>query len=898
MAALLAFAFALAWIFDAPAQEMGPKSWWDAMQSVEGHVTGDLEERFSLDPQGGEPGEPGNPDGRDGSVDVAGGGAGNGSGSGGDDADGSGAGGGQNTDGQGNGAIDPSVPEVAQLIQTWINIAEPPPNAEDGASLTYTNGGRMVGTTTTGTIESRHETGAFDAIYLWTNWRKLDSVDHCTMEEYVTVNLSGKSIAHCRGRYKPKIKDWKGWQAAKARTAVTTLKLKAVFRPGGAAPDGAKAGTVANQEPGPGESLAKGGSVTLKIYSEPIKKVEVPDLRGQQVAAATDTLRAIGLKLNLKNGPAASNEADAGTVFGQTPAAGALVKPGATLTAVVYKPFVPKIFVPEITSDNVAEAMAALSDLGLSPVIRTDPPGKENWEDGTVTGFVPASGSEISPGGTVTIVVTVEEPQMVVVPDLRGLRGQAAREQLVGAGLHAEVRSSEPAREPDMTGTVIRTEPANGADVEIGSLVMVFVFDTYVPPKITVPSVIGMPIAEAENVLEQAGLVASIDSFIQAPDPESSMTIAQASPDPGVAIDKGGTVALIVHGRYSAPKIPVPDVVGLSLSQARSRIEAAGLKAMAGPKSDPGDPELAGTVFALKPPAGTKIDANADVLIMAYGAYQPPKPEPAPDHSEGAGALAVMRDVEEKLTEIIAKEFDSDFQLKRGPPRGDRSQAYVEYDVVSIGKTNDVASSESLLTAKITVIKYSSETEALPDLQEGEKEIDPDQFLVGFPMVGSGDSIENQKVRFSKGSFRVEIVTKRNSFKALSESGEGDNEFPDSGFLAVILSSFYHKLLDPKLAAGLKTPPVPAPAGDCADAIGSWNWPVGTVVFSGSSSGGSVSASGNPNVGSGQWTCIAQATIEIVWDGGRYVDTMNLSNFGDTMTGSNQHGNPITAHRL
>ncbi len=629
MAALLAFAFALAWIFDAPAQEMGPKSWWDAMQSVEGHVTGDLEERFSLDPQGGEPGEPGNPDGRDGSVDVAGGGAGNGSGSGGDDADGSGAGGGQNTDGQGNGAIDPSVPEVAQLIQTWINIAEPPPNAEDGASLTYTNGGRMVGTTTTGTIESRHETGAFDAIYLWTNWRKLDSVDHCTMEEYVTVNLSGKSIAHCRGRYKPKIKDWKGWQAAKARTAVTTLKLKAVFRPGGAAPDGAKAGTVANQEPGPGESLAKGGSVTLKIYSEPIKKVEVPDLRGQQVAAATDTLRAIGLKLNLKNGPAASNEADAGTVFGQTPAAGALVKPGATLTAVVYKPFVPKIFVPEITSDNVAEAMAALSDLGLSPVIRTDPPGKENWEDGTVTGFVPASGSEISPGGTVTIVVTVEEPQMVVVPDLRGLRGQAAREQLVGAGLHAEVRSSEPAREPDMTGTVIRTEPANGADVEIGSLVMVFVFDTYVPPKITVPSVIGMPIAEAENVLEQAGLVASIDSFIQAPDPESSMTIAQASPDPGVAIDKGGTVALIVHGRYSAPKIPVPDVVGLSLSQARSRIEAAGLKAMAGPKSDPGDPELAGTVFALKPPAGTKIDANADVLIMAYGAYQPPKPEPA-----------------------------------------------------------------------------------------------------------------------------------------------------------------------------------------------------------------------------------------------------------------------------
>jgi hypothetical protein len=46
--------------------------------------------------------------------------------------------------------------------------------------------------------------GRSSAEYLWSMRDHLDSVDHCTLGEYVTAKLGNQSIAHCKGRYKPK----------------------------------------------------------------------------------------------------------------------------------------------------------------------------------------------------------------------------------------------------------------------------------------------------------------------------------------------------------------------------------------------------------------------------------------------------------------------------------------------------------------------------------------------------------------------------------------------------------------------------------------------------------------------------------------------------------------------
>ncbi|WP_269580766.1 hypothetical protein [Roseibium sp. Sym1] len=102
------------------------------------------------------------------------------------------------------GTVNPSDRETARLIREWIDIAEPPQNVTEGARLHYTYGGNMVGTTADGgIIASPHESGAFDPVFLWQNRRGLDSVDHCTMEEYVVARLAEEPVDGCRGRYRP-----------------------------------------------------------------------------------------------------------------------------------------------------------------------------------------------------------------------------------------------------------------------------------------------------------------------------------------------------------------------------------------------------------------------------------------------------------------------------------------------------------------------------------------------------------------------------------------------------------------------------------------------------------------------------------------------------------------------
>ena len=172
----------------------------------------------------------------------------------------------------GAGAINPADPETAGHIRTWIETAEPPPNATRGARFRYTYRGNMVGTTADGgIITSPHETGVFDAVFLWTNRRMLDSVNHCTMEEYVLANTAGDSIGHCRSRYTNspvELADFTGRAASEIRQELIPRQIAVEIKPGDPAPGSELEDTVYAQVPGPGTKLRPGQSVTLTVYGD------------------------------------------------------------------------------------------------------------------------------------------------------------------------------------------------------------------------------------------------------------------------------------------------------------------------------------------------------------------------------------------------------------------------------------------------------------------------------------------------------------------------------------------------------------------------------------------------------------------------------------------------------
>ena len=104
--------------------------------------------------------------------------------------------------------IDPKNPKIDRLINEWISLAKPPINATDCAKTRYEAWGRAVGRTKTTTLQASGKPdnagGRSSSEYLWSMRDKLDSVDHCTLGEYVTAKLENRSYAHCKGRYKAK----------------------------------------------------------------------------------------------------------------------------------------------------------------------------------------------------------------------------------------------------------------------------------------------------------------------------------------------------------------------------------------------------------------------------------------------------------------------------------------------------------------------------------------------------------------------------------------------------------------------------------------------------------------------------------------------------------------------
>jgi hypothetical protein len=247
------------------------------------------------------------------------------------------------------GDIQGNHPRIAPLIQAWIGQAEPPQNVTEGARFRYSKRGNPVGTTADGGIVTApHETGAFDPHYLWSRpaKRRLDSVNHCTLEEYVLARVEGRATGRCRGRYR---KPPGGYQVAlarvigakagvaKARLERAGFKVRVVSA--GAPPSKAKEFTVASQKPVTGR-VKRGKTVTIGVYSKYVAVLTVPRLIGLSWREADRKARAAGLAPKLRSLGPAKKRADGLRVTGQTPRVGEKVKKGTVVRLTGYGRYV------------------------------------------------------------------------------------------------------------------------------------------------------------------------------------------------------------------------------------------------------------------------------------------------------------------------------------------------------------------------------------------------------------------------------------------------------------------------------------------------------------------------------------------------------------------------------
>ncbi|GEL17181.1 Stk1 family PASTA domain-containing Ser/Thr kinase [Pseudonocardia asaccharolytica] len=140
------------------------------------------------------------------------------------------------------------------------------------------------------------------------------------------------------------------------------------------------------------------------------------------------------------------------------------------LTISTGRPVVP----PVAPGATVAAAEQAVRDAGLVPVRSTDAREfSSTVPEGAVIRTGPAAGTELSIGGSVTLVVSKgaqPQPMLVEVPNVLGDKARSAAETLSDAGLRVVVESNFPFGRRE-NGRVVAQSPAPGAEVPPGTAV-------------------------------------------------------------------------------------------------------------------------------------------------------------------------------------------------------------------------------------------------------------------------------------------------------------------------------------------------------------------------------------------------------------------------------------------
>ncbi|MCS0636376.1 Stk1 family PASTA domain-containing Ser/Thr kinase [Streptomyces sp. LP05-1] len=262
--------------------------------------------------------------------------------------------------------------------------------------------------------------------------------------------------------------------------------------------------------------------------------------------------------------------------------------------------------VPQVLGQSHDRAEQRLTDAGLD-VRGVRQEFSAAYREGTVMRTDPAPGDRIRGNGSVTLVIS-RGPEIVKVPNLRGVPLDEAREQLKAAGLAPGKVTRAFSRE-FARGSVISTDPAPGTGRSPDAAVAL-VISRGAP--VEVPEVSGDQVASATRTLEEAGLTVKV-----APDrvhsPEDAGTVARQSLRPGSRAGSGDTITLTVS---KGPRpVSVPDVTGESTGDARAKLEKAGF----GVKVDKSFPYLGDTVDRQSVAGGEQAPEGSTITLTIKG---------------------------------------------------------------------------------------------------------------------------------------------------------------------------------------------------------------------------------------------------------------------------------------
>jgi serine/threonine-protein kinase len=273
------------------------------------------------------------------------------------------------------------------------------------------------------------------------------------------------------------------------------------------------------------------------------------------------------------------------------------------------------VSVPDVSGTSVLEATATLveAELTVSEAVL------EEFDlvlpEGTVKGTTPAAGTEIEKQSEIRLIVSLG-PNPVAVPAISGQALDEVRSALETVNLILGTTSPE-FNDFVQRGSVLRLVDEAGTTLAAGSQVLAGSTVNAVVSAGALPDVTGLPVDEAREILQDAGVTGVVGGDGAFSDTVPEGYVVEVSLPAGATPRPGDTLTLIVS--RGPELVMVPDLVGETIADAKDILEGLGFEVEVRsefPESD-WDRSFA-RVTSLSPSSGQEIAKGALVIIRSF----------------------------------------------------------------------------------------------------------------------------------------------------------------------------------------------------------------------------------------------------------------------------------------
>ncbi len=314
--------------------------------------------------------------------------------------------------------------------------------------------------------------------------------------------------------------------------------------------------------------LAGGAYAMLQNLQEeqntlPPSRIEVPKLAGMTVDEAQDQ---VGDDFEIVESDRVDGKQPVDTIVSQNPPQGQELGQGSEISVDVVGTQVADV--PNVRGSPRDEAENTLAEAGFTVGVDEE----ESLEQaGTVISQDPAAGGSEEVDSEVRITVSTGSPT-VEMPDIVGETPEQAAATLADNNLVLGASSDTQPSAEAPEGSILYQNPVEGTEVEEGSEVDVTISSGL--EQVVVPEIYGMPVLQARQTLEAAGLAVDPNYIMVDPGQsgEAADTALETDPLAGATVDEGTFVSLIAS---TGPASPSPTPSASASASASSSPEAS-----------------------------------------------------------------------------------------------------------------------------------------------------------------------------------------------------------------------------------------------------------------------------------------------------------------------------------